>query len=139
MSPSRRIVALAIFFHEVLAAEYPATRPFFRVTRLMPQMNHEGLKVHKLTVEPDLGQVDARNLPASVTVRGEVVNESWVPRTIRTLQGQMRDVQRQDFQRWSVETSRSWLWPGQAIAFSSEVPLQGVRPLEIVINLGPLE
>jgi predicted Zn finger-like uncharacterized protein len=133
------VLALAIYFHEVMASEYPATRPFYRVTRLMPEMSHDGLKVQKLTVEPDLGQVDARNLPATVTVRGEVVNQSWLPRTIRTLQGQMRDIQRQEIQRWSVETPRHWLWPGQAIAFSSEVPLQGVRPLEIVINLGPLE
>jgi predicted Zn finger-like uncharacterized protein len=133
------LLAIAIYFHEVLAAEYPSTRPFYRITKLMPQMNHDGLKVQKLTVEPDLGQVDARSLPAAVTVRGEVVNESWIPRTIKTLQGSLRDVQRQEIQRWDVATSRAWLWPGQAIAFGSEVPLQGVRPFEVVINLGPLD
>lgn len=132
-------LALAIYFHEVLAAEYPATRPFYRVTNLMPQLKHDGLKVQNLSVTPDLGQVDARNLPATVTVGGEVINESWMPRTIRTLQGRMRDAQRQDIQRWSVATPRSWLWPGQAITFRSEVPLEGVRPFEIVIDLGPLE
>lgn len=133
------VLALAIYFHEMLAADYPSTRPFYRVTKLMPQMNHDGLKVQKLAVAPDLGQVDARNLPATVTVRGEVVNESWMPRTIRTLQGRMRDAQRRDIQRWDVVTPRTWLWPGQAIEFSSEVPLQGARPFEIVIDLGPLE
>jgi predicted Zn finger-like uncharacterized protein len=133
------LLAIAIYFHEVFAAEYPSTRPFYRITKLMPQMNHDGLKVQKLTVEPDLGQVDARSLPAAVTVRGEVVNESWIPRTIKTLQGSLRDVQRQEIQRWDVATARTWLWPGQAIAFGSDVPLQGVRPFEVVINLGPLE
>ena len=72
-------------------------------------------------------------------MRGEVINESWIPRTIKTLQGSLRDVQRQEIQRWDVATPRAWLWPGQAIAFRSEVPLQGVRPFEVVINLGPLE
>lgn len=133
------LLAIAIYFHEVFAAEYPSVRPAYRITKLMPQMNHDGLRVQKLTVEPDLGQVDARSLPPTVTVRGEVINESWIPRTIKTLQGSLRDVQRQEIQRWDVATPRAWLWPGQAIAFRSEVPLQGVRPFEVVINLGPLE
>ncbi len=133
------VLAGAIYFHEVFAAEYPGTRPFYRLTKLMPQMSHDGLRLQGLRPEPDITQVDVRNLPATVTISGEIINESWIPRSIRTLRGSLLDAQRQEIRRWDVVTPRRWLWPGEGAAFRSEVELQGVRPAEIVIKLQPLE
>jgi len=133
------LLAGGIYFHEVLAAEYPATRPIYRLTKLMPQMSHDGLRLQGLRPEPDITQVDVRDLPAMVTISGEIINESWIPRSIRTLRGSLLDAQRKEFRRWDVVTPRAWLWPGEGAAFRSEVELEGVRPAEIVIKLQPLE
>ncbi len=132
-------LAGAIYFHEVLAAEYPGTRPFYRLSNLMPQMSHDGLRLQGLRPEPDITQVDLRSLPATVAISGQIINESWIPRSIRTLRGSLLDAQRQEIRRWDVVTPRAWLWPGEGAAFRSEVELHGVRPAEIVIKLQPLE
>ena len=133
------VIACFIYFHEVLAAEYPATRPFYRLSKLMPQMSHDGLRVLGLRPESDIAKLDVKDLPRSVAVNGQIINESWIPRSIRTLRGSLLDAQRQPIRSGDVVTPRAWLWPGEGAAFRFEIELQGVRPAEIEFKLHPLE
>jgi hypothetical protein len=35
--------------------------------------------------------------------------------------------------------ARRWLWPGEAITFRTDMPLDGVRPAEVILRLAPLK
>lgn len=131
--------AAALYFHEVMVAEVPASRPVYRLLQLMPTMTSEGLALENLVTEPELAKLDQAALPPSIRISGEVRNASWVPRTIATLEGRLYDRRRLELNRWYLGPERSWLWPGQATRFRSEVTLEAVRPVELSIRLGPLE
>ncbi|MBM3521974.1 MAG: hypothetical protein FJX57_03365 [Alphaproteobacteria bacterium] len=148
-------LAAALYFHEVVAAEIPASRPFYRFTKLMPlqaaskpggdksDSAPSGLSLHGLrfrtTSEPDLAQFHGRELPPAVVVTVTIVNESWRPRSIRTLRGSTVDAKGKVLTAWTPKLARPWLWPGESSSFKSDVSLAGERPAEIQFNLLPLE
>ena len=105
----------------------------------MPTMTSEGLALENLVTVPELAKLDQAALPPSLRVSGEIRNDSWVPRTIATLEARLYDRRRLELNRWYVGPERGWLWPGQSTRFSSEVALEAVRPVELSIRLGPLE
>ena len=131
--------AAALYFHEVMVAEVPASRPVYSLLQLMPTMSSEGLALENLVTEPELAKLDQAALPPSIRISGEVRNASWVPRTIATLEGRLYDRRRLELNRWYLGPERSWLWPGEATRFRSEVALEAVRPVELSIRLAPLE
>lgn len=150
-------IAAGVYFHEVLAAEYPATRPFYRFTKLMPLQRAvdpkadaqaaataaAGLSLDGLhfrtTSEPDLARFQGRDLPPVVSVTVSILNESSRPRSIRTLRGATIDAKGKALTTWVPVLSRTWLWPGETTTFTSEVSLAGERPAEIQFKLEPLE
>lgn len=150
-------IGVGVYFHEVLAAEYPVTRPFYRFTKLMPQqqaadpkadaqstvtaaagLSLDGLHF-KTTSEPDLARFQGRDLPPVVSVTVTILNESARPRSIRTLRGGTIDAKGKPLTTWVPVLSRTWLWPGETTTFTSEVSLAGERPAEIQFKLEPLE
>jgi hypothetical protein len=131
---------LGVYFHEVIASEYPATRPVFKATRLMPHMTEEGFTLRSgLRTEPDIRALDPANLPPSIVVSGEIVNTSWVPRSVATLQVRVFDIRRNEIARKDVTTSRRWIWPGDGAVFRADVPIGGVRPAEVILKLSQFE
>jgi len=132
-------IAAALYFHEVMVAEVPATRPVYGLLQLTPTMTSEGLALENLVTEPELAKLDQAALPPSIRISGEVRNTSWVPRTIATLEGRFYDRRRLELNRWNLGPERIWLGPGQTTRFRSEVALETVRPVELSIRLGPLE
>jgi hypothetical protein len=134
------LLAATIYFHEVIVSEYPASRPVFRATRLMPHMTEEGFTLRSgLRTEPDIRALDPASLPPSIVVSGEVVNASWVPRSIATLQVRMFDIRKMEIARQEVVASRRWIWPGEGAVFRADVPIGGVRPAEVILKLGQFE
>jgi hypothetical protein len=132
-------LAAAIYMHEVVAVEFPMTRPVYRLVQLMPEMSSEGLALDNLRTSPELSKLDPAALPRSVTVAGDVRNTSWVPRSIATMEGRLYDRRRLELNRWYFEPKPSWLWPGEMTSFSSVVPIDTVRPAELSIRLSPLD
>ena len=131
---------MTIYFHEVIVGEYPASRPVFKATRLMPHMTEEGFTLRRgLRMDPDIRTLDPANLPPSIVVSGEIVNTSWVPRSIATLQIRMFDIRKMEIARQDVTASSRWIWPGDGAIFSADVPIGGVRPAEVILKLGQLE
>jgi hypothetical protein len=134
------LVAVVTYFHEVIVSEYPASRPVFRATRLMPHMTEEGFTLRSgLRTEPDIRVLDPASLPPSIVVSGEVINASWVPRSIATLQVRMFDIRRMEIARQEVVASRRWIWPGEGVVFRADVRIGGVRPAEVILKLGHFE
>ncbi|MFM8988112.1 MAG: hypothetical protein ACKOUS_00220, partial [Alphaproteobacteria bacterium] len=134
------LLAATIYFHEVIVSEYPSARPVFRATRLMPHLTEEGFTLRgALRTEPDIRALDPASLPPTITVSGEIVNTSWVPRTVATLQVRVFDIRKMEIGRKEVVASRRWIWPGDGAVFRADVPLGGVRPAEVILKLGQLE
>jgi len=134
------LLAAVAYFHEIIVSEHPTSRPVFRATRLMPHMTEEGFTLRSgLRTEPDIRALDPASLPPSIVVSGEVVNASWVPRSIATLQVRMFDIRKMEIARQEVVASRRWIWPGEGAVFRADVPIGGVRPAEVILKLGQFE
>jgi predicted Zn finger-like uncharacterized protein len=127
-------VAGAIYFHEVFAAEFPSTRPAFRATRLLPPQRGEGLRF-----DVDRDQLAPRDNPGAVILSGRIVNESWIPRSIRPLRATLFDAAKSELRSWELEVGARFLWPGEAVAFRSETRLASGRAAELEIKLQPLD
>ena len=132
-------VGAAIYFHEVVATEFAASRPVYRLVMLMPEMSSEGLALDNLRTEPELAKLDQAALPPSIRITGDVRNTSWIPRSVATLVGRLFDRRRLELNRWMLAPARRWLWPGETTSFASEVALDVVRPAELSIRLAPLD
>lgn len=132
-------LAAAIYFHEVVATEFPASRPVYRLAMLMPEMSSEGLALDNLRTDPELARIDQAALPPSIRITGDVRNTSWIPRSVATLEGRLFDRRRLELNRWMLMPARRWLWPGETTSFASEVALDAVRPAELSIRLAPLD
>lgn len=131
-------LAASIYFHEVVAAGQAWTRPAYRLVQLLPEMSHAGIRLDDLRIEPDLETLAATDAPAGLTASGRIVNETWIPRALHTLELRILDTRRTEFRRRDVMPARRWLWPGEAITFRTDMPLDGVRPAEVILRLAPL-
>jgi predicted Zn finger-like uncharacterized protein len=132
-------LAASIYFHEVVAAGQAWTRPAYRLAQLLPEMSHAGIRLDDLRIEPDLKTLAVADAPAGLTASGRIVNETWIPRALNTLEMRIRDTRGTEFRRQDVMPARRWLWPGEAVTFRTDVSLDGVKPAEVILRLAPLE